>query len=90
MRIVVMTSPWNEDDLIESFCRHTRTFCDYLLVWQQPQSDRTLEILNLLTQDDPNIVLLSKNMTHISTGGGASLEFMEGKGFATLDILDNK
>lgn len=64
MRIVVMTSPWNEDDLIESFCRHTRTFCDYLLVWQQPQSDRTLEILNLLTQDDPNIVLLSKNMTH--------------------------
>jgi phosphoglycerate kinase len=32
---------------------------------------------------------LNKSMTHISTGGGASLEFMEGKGFETLDILDN-
>ncbi|MFA5864100.1 MAG: phosphoglycerate kinase [Phycisphaerae bacterium] len=32
---------------------------------------------------------LAKSMTHISTGGGASLEFMEGKGFETLDILDN-
>lgn len=33
---------------------------------------------------------LNKAMTHISTGGGASLEFMEGKGFETLNILDSK
>jgi phosphoglycerate kinase len=33
---------------------------------------------------------ISDKMSHISTGGGASLEFLEGKPFAPVEILDDK
>ncbi|MBN1764755.1 MAG: phosphoglycerate kinase [Sedimentisphaerales bacterium] len=33
---------------------------------------------------------LEDRMSHISTGGGASLEFLEGKKFTCLEILDDK
>jgi len=33
---------------------------------------------------------LEDRMSHISTGGGASLEFLEGKPFTCLEILDDK
>jgi 3-phosphoglycerate kinase len=33
---------------------------------------------------------LQDRVSHISTGGGASLEFLEGKVFKCLEILDEK
>ena len=32
---------------------------------------------------------LSEKMSHISTGGGASLKYIEKRGFATIDLLDD-
>jgi 3-phosphoglycerate kinase len=33
---------------------------------------------------------LEDRVSHISTGGGASLEFLEGKVFKCLEILDER
>jgi phosphoglycerate kinase len=32
----------------------------------------------------------AERVSHVSTGGGASLEMLEGKAFATVEVLDDK
>ena len=32
---------------------------------------------------------VAERLTHVSTGGGASLEMLEGKPFKAVDLLDN-
>lgn len=65
--------------------------------------DGTNEVAKILGQIDATTIIgggdsaaaieklgLADEMTHISTGGGASLEFLEGKVLAGIDCLQNK
>lgn len=57
-KIVITTSSRYEDDIIESFCRHSLTFADMILINASIEhADNTLGILKALVAEGLNIVL---------------------------------
>ena len=60
--IVAITHPRHEADVLESFCRHTLTFCDSILVFAGVRhADNTMEILEGLISEGMNIRLYHMN-----------------------------
>ncbi|MDR1664248.1 MAG: glycosyltransferase family 2 protein [Clostridiales bacterium] len=53
----------NESDIIESFCRHTLTFCDGMIICDDESVDDTAVIIRKLKDEGLNIVLLDNKNT---------------------------
>lgn len=56
-KIVAITSPRYEADIIESWCRHTLTFCDAIILLDYFNIDRTLDIVQELINEGLPIFL---------------------------------
>lgn len=54
-KIVVITMVKNEEDIIESFIRHSMTFADELILIDHDSIDRTSEILYSLSDEYNNL-----------------------------------
>lgn len=55
-RIILHSSPRNEADIIESFCRYHASFCDLILLTLQQHDDNTQDIIRLLQSEGLNII----------------------------------
>ncbi len=55
-KIVVITAPRNENDLIESFCRYSLTYCDSVYVYDNFCIDNTMEIVEKMAEEGLSVV----------------------------------
>ncbi len=56
-RIYAVAMVKNESDVIESFCRHTLTFCDGILICDDDSTDGTREIIEKLAAEGLPVIL---------------------------------
>lgn len=70
---------------IESFSHGTKSLCEIL---------KNIDAIKIIGGGDTAAAIINfgydKYMTHISTGGGASLEYLEGKILPGIDIISEK
>jgi len=55
MKIVAVSMVKNESDIIESFIRHTLTFCDELIIYDDDSADSTARIIKALQDEGLNL-----------------------------------
>ncbi len=72
---------------VTPFAQGTRAVCEMLA--QVAEGGGTVVVGGGDTAAAVEKFGLADQMTHISTGGGASLEFLEGKPFETIEIIDD-
>lgn len=63
-KIIAVSMVKNESDIIESFCRHTLTFCDEMLICDDRSTDNTREIIENMQKEGLNIHLHSNVIDH--------------------------
>ncbi|MDR1689485.1 MAG: glycosyltransferase family 2 protein [Clostridiales bacterium] len=68
-KIVSVSTVKNESDIIESFCRHTLSFCDEMYICDDNSTDQTPEILEKLVEEGLMITVLQSAKHVIKING---------------------